>query len=212
MKISNKINKINPTVFFTLLFLVFLLAVFSAYFSSRAAKLKKEESEQALKKQTQEADKDSEKRLLRSMKQGSLKFETETETENEEETDSTNKTVNLNIKASSEERNIVGYDLIVKYDTANLKFVGNQSLLPNFKVYVFNNDDGLTITGLKDPYDTSITVLNSTPILKLKFSTGTKGNYQFSILPERGKEKTQMVDDKTETFYPSLSDIIIEVF
>lgn len=143
--------------------------------------------------------------IVKSFKLGSLSFESD------QEVVPVSQNVGLKLKASSEGKNIVGYDIILKYDTDAFELSTKESLLPNFSIYVFKNDDGVTITGLKDPEDNSVSIFDGTPLVELSFVSKTQGAYDFTVVPDRDKEKTQLVDNKSQVYFPSLNNFSLQV-
>jgi hypothetical protein len=122
-----------------------------------------------------------------------------------------NKVFDLVLNASSEGHNVVGYDLVMKYDGTAFTLIDYSSLLSNFKIYTFNKENYFITTGLKELNDTSVSPFKSTPILKFVFQAKQKGRYSFVIEPFLGKDKTQMVDDNTKILNPSINQFVIEI-
>ncbi len=119
--------------------------------------------------------------------------------------------VNIEIYADSEGKNISGYDLIISYDPQGLELVSADSNLVNFSLYSFKKDNYLTLMATKKLNSNTQTVFTSTKIVTLNFKPKKLGKYQISLLENYGKEKTQMVDDQTNIYYPSINKLEIEI-
>jgi len=123
--------------------------------------------------------------------------------------------INVSLNANSKDNSIVGYDVILYYDTQAFDFVEAKSLLPDFTIYSFKKSNYVTLTSVKSPSATAPTVLGSAtsaqPIASLIFKAKTVGKYDLSLRSTQGAEKTKMVTDNTDILVPKLSDLQIEV-
>lgn len=124
---------------------------------------------------------------------------------------SLNDQINIDIYADSEGKNISGYDLIISYDPQGLEFVSAQSTLNDFSLYSFKKEGRLSLTGTKKLNSNNQTIFASTKIAILNFKPKKRGTHTVSLLSNLGKEKTQMVDEETKIYYPSLNQIKLEV-
>jgi len=55
------------------------------------------------------------------------------------------------------------------------------------------------------------TVLSNTAIAELVFKSLIKGQYNFSLVEEAGKERTQFIDSNTRILFSKLNSLTIEV-
>lgn len=141
------------------------------------------------------------------VKSGSIIFKPVNETNNL----TLNEPAVFTLIASSESRPIVGYDIVLRYETDEFELVESESIVPGFNVYVFKDEDGITITTLKDINDKMTTVFDNTPILSLMLKPLEKGSFDFDISEKRGKQTTQMVDNKTKVLKPETNSIRVVV-
>jgi len=121
------------------------------------------------------------------------------------------KTIDLEIMASSEEKSIVGYDIIVKFEEGAVDIVRVSSLLPDFSLYPTKKSDHYIITGVKKLSSRESTILDDTPLLRLTVMPKKSGALNIAIIERLGLEKTQMVDDKTNIFAPKIGEVTLEV-
>lgn len=124
---------------------------------------------------------------------------------------SLNNQIEIEVYADSEGKNISGYDLIISYDPQGLEFVKSESNLVDFSLYSFKKDSYLSLTATKNLNSNAQTIFASNKIASLTFKPKKPGIYQISLLKNYGKEKTQMVDNQTNIYFPSLNKIKIEV-
>lgn len=140
--------------------------------------------------------------------QGSLNLKLE----NEEISLSTDKELEINLVADSNEKNIVGYDLVLSYDPSSFDFVGATSNLADFKIYSYKRDGYLSFLAAKTLQSQTSSVFTQTKIASLVFRPVKTGKFTFSLKPLIGKDKTNLVTDKTEVINPKLNELEIEVF
>jgi len=116
----------------------------------------------------------------------------------------------INVLADSKSADIVGYDLLIDVDASKIEIGSMDSILTDFSLYKTIIAGKISITGVKKLNSNSINVLNNQPIVSLTFKPKVKGNSTISIVKERGKEVTEMIDKSTKIYYPEISSINIE--
>lgn len=124
---------------------------------------------------------------------------------------SLNDQINVEVYADSEGKNISGFDLLISYNPQELEFVNASSESNDFSLYSFKKENYITLTGTKKINSDRPTVFSSTKIANLIFKPKKLGRYQISLLENYRKEKTQMVDDQTNVYSPSLNQLEIEI-
>ena len=138
---------------------------------------------------------------------GSFSFDTSSEVASVD----VDKAIDLEIMASSEEKSIVGYDIVVKFEEGAVDIVRASSLLSDFTLYPTKRSDHYIITGVKKLSSREPTILDDTPILRLTVMPKKSGALNVMIVERLGLEKTQMVDDKTNIFVPKIGEVTLEV-
>jgi len=124
----------------------------------------------------------------------------------------TGKEVNIDLIADSNQKNIVGYDLVLSYDPLAFDFVKATSNLPNFKIYSYKKDSYLSFLATKNLQSQTSAVFTQTKIASLSFKPLKAGRYSFTLKPLMGQDKTDLVTDKTEVLNPKLNKLEVEVF
>jgi len=184
---------------------IYLLVVFFAFFVGTSIFLILNS-----KKQPQEKEKVATTVIIPTVKptQGSLNLQLE----KEETSVSTDKELIIDLVADSNEKNIVGYDLVLSYDPLAFDFVKATSDLDNFKIYPYKRDGYLSFLATKTFQSQTSSVFTQTKIASLVFKPIKAGKFLFSLEPLMGKDKTDLVTDKTEVLNPKLNELEIEVF
>ncbi|MBI4226046.1 hypothetical protein HY612_02935, partial [Candidatus Roizmanbacteria bacterium] len=121
------------------------------------------------------------------------------------------KALDLDIVASSDQKSIVGYDVVVKFEEGAVEILSATSLLPDFVVYLTQKSDHYIVTGAKKPESSEPTVYDNTSILRLTVMPKKTGPLTISLADKLGIEKSQMVDEKTQILKPEVGAITIEV-
>lgn len=78
--------------------------------------------------------------------------------------------IHLILHAHSYGHVIVGYDVVLRFDTSKIAFISAKSLNPSFDIYINKTDTVLTITGTKKLAGTTKTVLADTALAELIFT------------------------------------------
>lgn len=121
------------------------------------------------------------------------------------------KAMDVEVIASSDEKSIVGYDVILAYEEGVVEVVSATSLLPDFDLYEFKYSDHFIITGAKKLDAIEPSVFDSTAIARIKLIPKRTGQLNLKVLSTLGKEKTQLVDEETQVLRPAVSEITLEI-
>ena len=108
-------------------------------------------------------------------------------------------------------RDVVGFDLIFKFNKKdlNLSKVGLTSA--NFDLFKRTFSGGEIITGAKKISQKNKIVLNNNQLIKLTFVPKKEGRYNISVISTDNVNKTQFVDSQTKIIYPEVSSLSITV-
>lgn len=117
----------------------------------------------------------------------------------------------IDLMADSNGKNITGYDLALSYDPLAFEFVNAESSLTDFKIYTYKRDNYLSFLATKSPQNQTSAVFIQTKIASLVFKPIKVGKFIFSLKSLIGKDKTDLVTDKTEILIPTLNQITINV-
>lgn len=121
------------------------------------------------------------------------------------------KTAAIAVFATSENQDIVGFDLVVSYDAAAFDFVKVVSKLDTFKAYAYQRKGYVSISTAKSLQDTTKTVFSNTRLALVIFEPKKKGTYTFSLDPV-GNETTKFADSKANMSYPSVGKLTLEIY
>src|SRR5207247_765245 len=106
---------------------------------------------------------------------------------------------------------VVGFDILIKYDPEAFSFSSLSSLTSKYQVYKNLKDDYITMTGVQPPQNQERSLLNDTRLVELTVIPKKTGTYKFEIVPKFGKETTKFVDNKTKRYYPQTSDLTVNI-
>jgi len=120
--------------------------------------------------------------------------------------------VKLEVWADSNETDVVGYDLILNFDTQAFKLVGVNSVQADFSLFKIEKEGALIITGTKKLDISQKTLFTNQKIIVLTLKPQKTGKFSFEILSSLGKEKTQLVDSSSKIYYPKVNRIEIEIY
>lgn len=121
------------------------------------------------------------------------------------------KEFSLLVQASSQGKNIVGYDAIVSYDKKHFTYVRTVSKLPEFNVFSYERPAYLSLSAIKSLQDTKVTSWINQDLVELVFQPNTIGKYSFLLIP-MGKETSKLVDDKAQVVYPATEKLEVEIY
>ena len=117
----------------------------------------------------------------------------------------------VTVSANSEQKNIVGYDLILYYDSSSTEFIKAESLLPDFQIYPYKRENYIIITAVKGLQSQNLSVFSGNKILSFTFMGKKIGKNNLSLRSSLENEKTKLVTDKTESLNPKLNDLQVEI-
>lgn len=120
-------------------------------------------------------------------------------------------TVTLQVLADSDGKNITGFDWLIGYDSTAFSFEKAVSLDENFNLISVKKKEMIIITGTKKVTSNQETVFSNRVVAELNFKVNKTGEYQFSLLSEVGREKTQLVDVNTQIIFPQVNNVVIKV-
>jgi len=118
----------------------------------------------------------------------------------------------LEIKADSQNINVVGYDVLLDYDSQAFELIQAKSSVVDFDIYKISLPNRLTLTGVKKTAAVASYIWSGEKIIELVFRPLKTGQFNFRILGSAGKEKTQIVDDKSKVYYPQIDEAMVEIF
>lgn len=121
------------------------------------------------------------------------------------------KALDMEIVASSDQKPIVGYDIILKFEKGSLEIISAESLLPDFALYKLGKSDHYILTGAKKLDAIEPTLLENTPIVRLRVMPKRTGPLKLTIVDKLGLEKSQLVDEKTQILFPKVGEITLEI-
>lgn len=128
------------------------------------------------------------------------------------ETLSVNKEFTIDVVADSNKKNIVGYDLVLYYDTSSFEFVNATSNITDFKIYSYSKGNYLSFLATKTLQGQTTSVFAQTKIASVIFKPVKAGKFNFALKPLLGNDKTDLVTDKTEVLNPKLNELGVQVF
>mgnify|MGYP001601606441 CR=1 FL=1 len=119
--------------------------------------------------------------------------------------------ITLQVQASSQGRQVVGYDVVVTYDKTGFDFVKATSLMDDFKIYSYYRPTYVSLSAIKSLQDIKVATWDNQSLMELTFQPKKVGSYSFSLAPV-GKETSKLVDEKAQAIYPSTGQLQLEVF
>jgi len=119
--------------------------------------------------------------------------------------------VELSLFADSMGKNIVGYDVVLYYDSLNFDFLRGLTSLSDYHIYTYKKGHYFTITGLKTLQSAPSPMTKANKLATLTFKATKAGKFEFSLLPSNGGDKTDLITDKTEVLVPALNKVVIDV-
>lgn len=119
--------------------------------------------------------------------------------------------VELNLFADSNGKNIVGYDVVMYYDSLAFDFKKGLSSLADYNIFTYQKGHYFTITGLKKLQIAPSPMTKANKLVTLTFQATKAGKFEFLLKPSNDKDKTDLVTDKTEVLIPALNKVVVEV-
>lgn len=118
----------------------------------------------------------------------------------------------LEVAVDSQNINVVGYDVVVKYNTDAFELIQAESFIADFQIYKIKSSDKLTVTGAKKLSAITTNIWSGEKIIKLTFKPKSAGKFKFSLLSQSGREKTQLVDSQSKIYYPKTGQVEVEIY
>lgn len=119
--------------------------------------------------------------------------------------------VELSLYADSMGKNIVGYDVVIYYDSLAFDFLRGISSLLDYNIFTYKKGRYFTITGLKTLQSAPSPMTKANKLATLTFKSTKAGKFEFSLKPSNDKDKTDLITDKTEILMPELNKVVISV-
>lgn len=118
----------------------------------------------------------------------------------------------LELRADSQAIDVVGYDILLGYDTQAFELIQADSQIADFQIYKNSSPGKLTLTGAKKISSSNSNLWSGQKIVELILRPQKTGSFTFNILGQAGKEKTQLVDTQSKVYYPKLDQVQVEIF
>ena len=117
----------------------------------------------------------------------------------------------VQIVANSNQKSVVAYDVVIKYDRGAVEILSAVSLLPDFTVYPLGKSDHFVVTGAKKLDSTESIIFANTPILQLNIVPKKSGPITLNVVSTLGKEKSQLVDNKSNILSPEVGELKFQI-
>lgn len=119
--------------------------------------------------------------------------------------------ITLKIKASSEGKAVVGYDIILSYDTEAFSVVSAQSLLQSFSLRSFKRPAYLSLSGFRSLQSGEMTPWKNKAIAQVVLQPKKAGTFELSLTPQ-GSETSKLVDEKSQVIYPKTGKLQLDIY
>jgi hypothetical protein len=119
--------------------------------------------------------------------------------------------VELSLFADSNGKNIVGYDVVIYYDSLAFDFKRGLSSLSDYNIFTYKKGHYFTITGLKTLQSVPSPMTKANKLATLTFEATKLGSFEFALKPSNNADKTDLITDKTEVLVPELNKVIVNV-
>ncbi len=119
--------------------------------------------------------------------------------------------VELSLFADSNGKNIVGYDVVIYYDSLAFDFSKGITMLPDYNIFTYKKGHYFTITGLKTLQSTPSPMTKANKLATLTFEATKLGSFEFELKSSNNADKTDLITDKTEVLIPELNKVTVEV-
>lgn len=133
-------------------------------------------------------------------------------TENNRETFNKGETINLYVYADSVNQPVVGYDVVLNYDSNLTEFVEHKNFLSDFQVFIKKEKKQLFITGIKNITSNTKSIFSEIPIISLIFKAKSKGKTAFSLeFKPNQKNESNLINEKSEDLLGKVIEAKIEI-
>lgn len=124
-----------------------------------------------------------------------------------------NQVFSVEIKSDSLNQQIVGIDILIRFDKKKLKFLSANSLIKDFKVYSSEEDNILSLTFIQNLNSREKIYLTGETLAKIDFQALEVGKTQVEVVSDYKNRQSFFVNEKTEKIYPQLIDnnLLVEV-
>lgn len=119
--------------------------------------------------------------------------------------------VELSLFADSMGKNIVGYDVVIYYDSLAFDFKKGLSSLSDYNIFTYKKGHYFTITGLKTLQSAPSPMTKANKLATLTFEATKLGSFEFELKTSNNADKTDLITDKTEVLVPELNKVIVNV-
>lgn len=119
--------------------------------------------------------------------------------------------VELSLFADSNGKNIVGYDVVMYYDSLAFDFKRGLSSLADYNIFTYKKGHYFTITGLKTLQSSPSPMTKNNKLATLTFEATKPGTFEFALKSSNNADKTDLITDKTEVLVPELNKVVISV-
>ncbi|OGK19331.1 hypothetical protein A3G67_00300 [Candidatus Roizmanbacteria bacterium RIFCSPLOWO2_12_FULL_40_12] len=117
----------------------------------------------------------------------------------------------LTVTANSDKKDVVGYDVLLKFDESAWTYNSATSLIPSFTLVPVVRGGLISMTASKSPQVNTPTVFSNTDVVRVTFTAKKKGGATFTVLPSFGNQKTRMVDANLLKINPRTSSIKVGI-
>lgn len=124
----------------------------------------------------------------------------------------TSEQINLVVYASSDEKSITGYDIVINYDPKKVKFISNNNLLSNFQIFPYDGKGKVMLTGIKKISSNVSSSFADTILGEIVFQPLASGNISF--LPEfipGSKKDSNLIDSENKEVLGKVEGVSITI-
>jgi len=132
------------------------------------------------------------------------------QTKNNATTFSVNTPIEITFTASSDNEKIVGYDVVLSYDTTSFQRGEIQNNDETFKVFTYEREGRVLVSAVKDLQAIETSAWEDHSLFTYTFTPQKKGTFTFSLKPF-GQETSKLVNEKAEAAYTDYQDLQLEI-
>lgn len=121
-------------------------------------------------------------------------------------------TITFIVTGSSKNQPVTGYDVVIRYDPAYLKFLALNNSNPEFQVLHNQEDYRLMVTGFKQLQDVKATILSQTPLFEINFQSQQLGTAKLNIeYVPKGTKTSNLTNNKAVNILESVKGASVEI-
>jgi hypothetical protein len=120
--------------------------------------------------------------------------------------------INLQVIANSAGSDIVGFDLLLKYDNEAFSTPTATTPVEGFTIVPSVNDTHLSITAVQNPDSNNRAIFDDDEIVRLLINPLKVGRYEISIVPTMNVESTKFVSTDSQILMPQATTFKVEVY